>query len=279
MNGTSGDPVATISESGAQGEIAELYADIRATLGVPVVNLIWRHLAVMPGGLSWAWQSLKPLYEAGRIDQEADALRNSLALPSLPGFSRAVLISAGLEDADISRIMMILKSYERSNAMNMIALSALLAGLEGTVDSSPSGLASGTSGSGVDGEMPPLLGLDAMAPHVRDVVIALNTIGGRSEILASMYRHLANWPPYLSLIHTLLAPVEAEGRSEDIILSVVAEGRQRGNIVAAGLAVPENVVDAAVRTEMREAISTFVAGPIGKMITLVPLVRRAMPNY
>ena len=57
----SGDPVAAISEAGATGEIAALYGDIRATLGVPVVNLIWRHLATFPGALPWAWQSLRPL--------------------------------------------------------------------------------------------------------------------------------------------------------------------------------------------------------------------------
>ena len=278
MNGTSGDPVATISEADASGDIAAIYGDIRETLGVPVVNLIWRHLAVMPGGLRWAWDSLKPLYASGGIDAEADALRNTLELPALPGLSRPVLLAVGLDDSDIARITLILQSYERSNAMNMIALSALLARLEGTVAPSSPVAISATTASAVDGEMPPLLALDAMAPHVRDVVVALNTIGGRAEILASMYRHLANWPPYLGLIHTLLAPVEAEGRSEAVILGVIAEGRRRGNHVATGLAESAALPDAAVQAEMRDSISTFLAGPIGKMTTIVPLVSRAMPG-
>ncbi len=49
----SSDPVPAIAEAEATGETVELYTDIRATLGVPVVNLIWRHLAVFPGGLAW----------------------------------------------------------------------------------------------------------------------------------------------------------------------------------------------------------------------------------
>ncbi len=277
MAGSSGDPVATISEAEATGDIAALYADIRATQGVPVVNLIWRHIAVLPGGLGWAWEALKPLYASGLIDAEADALRDELTLPVLPDMSRALLYCSGLDDSDIARIMMVLQSYERSNAMNMVALSALLARLEGKVAAPfPAAPIAGIS-STIDGTMPPLLGLDDMLPHVREAVLALNAIGGRTEILASMFRHLANWPAYLGLIHTLVAPVEADGRSEPTIQYVIAEGIRRGVKIAGGLARPDNTPDAATQEALGRALRTFIEGPIGKMITIVPLIRRAMP--
>ena len=101
MANTSGDPVPAIAEADATGEIAALYADIRATLGVPVVNLIWRHLATFPGGLSWAWRSLKPLYASGAIAAEAAALRAGLSVPALAGLSRPTLAAAGLSNADL----------------------------------------------------------------------------------------------------------------------------------------------------------------------------------
>ena len=81
MTNTSGDPVPAIAESEATGDIAELYSDIRATLGVPVVNLIWRHLATFPGALSWAWNSLKPVYDDGTVAAQAAALRADLDIP------------------------------------------------------------------------------------------------------------------------------------------------------------------------------------------------------
>ncbi len=56
------DPVAAIVETDAGGQTATIFADIRETLGVEVVNLIWRHLATMPGVLEWDWGELKPLY-------------------------------------------------------------------------------------------------------------------------------------------------------------------------------------------------------------------------
>ena len=60
------DPVPAITEKDATGEVAELYADIRQTLGVPLVNLIWRNLATIPGALAWAWLSVKPVFENGQ---------------------------------------------------------------------------------------------------------------------------------------------------------------------------------------------------------------------
>ena len=49
------DPIAAIPEDQATGETADLFADLRATLGVPFVNLIWRHLATIPGALPAVW--------------------------------------------------------------------------------------------------------------------------------------------------------------------------------------------------------------------------------
>ena len=40
-----------IAETAATGAIAEIFADIRGVLRVEVVNLIWRHLATLPGAL------------------------------------------------------------------------------------------------------------------------------------------------------------------------------------------------------------------------------------
>ena len=277
MAGGSGDPVATISETEATDDIAALYADIRATQGVPVVNLIWRHIAVFPGALGWAWEALKPLYASGLIDAEANALRNELTLPVLPGLSRSVLLCAGLRDSDIAQIMVVLHSYERSNAMNMVALSALLSRIEDAAPTFRPVPVTGAGGRAIDGAMPPLPGLNEMPPHVRDVVLALNAFGGRTEILASIYRHLANWPPCLGLIQTLLAPVEAEGRIEPEIQHVISEGVRRGARIAGGLASPACVPDAATQQAFAQALRTFTEGLIGKMIVVVPLIRRAMP--
>ncbi len=277
MANPSGDPVPAIAEADATGEVAALYADIRATLGVPVVNLIWRHLAMFPGALPWAWESLKPLYADDSIAAQAAALRAELDVPILVGLSAPTLAAAGLSSDDLRRITMILHSYERSNAMNMVALCALSAKLNGEIAAPGELAASVLAETAIIGEMPPLLTLDVMAPPVRGLVEDLNRIGGRDEILASMYRHLANWPVYLSLVHALIAPFAAEGRLEPVILNVIEDGHRRGAQISGGLATPATTPDDATQADMRTALAQFTDGPIGKMIAIVPLIRQAMP--
>ena len=278
MLNVAADPVPSIREADATGDIAVLYDDIRATLGVPVVNLIWRHLAVLPGGLSWAWATLKPIYANGAIAAEANALRDGLQVPTLPGLTAPALSSVGLGKADLKQINVILASYEQSNAMNIIALGALVARLEGIQTVSTRFHTTRSVSQLVEGRMPPLLTLDEMSSDVRALVNGLNAVGGRAEILASMYRHLANWPPYLGLISALITPMNADGRLESVILGVIAEGRRRAASLAGALAAPENRIDAGIQNDIGTALNRFIDGPIGKMIAVVPLIKKAMPN-
>ena len=62
------DPFPAVAEAAAVGEIADLFADIRATVGVRVVNLVWRHLATIDGALPWAWGAVRPIYLQGMAD-------------------------------------------------------------------------------------------------------------------------------------------------------------------------------------------------------------------
>ena len=277
MTNTSADPVPSITEADATGNIAAIYTDIRATLGVPVVNLIWRHLAVFPEGLPWAWESLKPLYASGAIAAQAAALRAGLEVPVLSGLSGPALAAAGLSNDALTRITLILRSYERSNPLNMIALGALLSRLEGKSPTEIEPVFPIQKENPIEGELPTLLTVDAMAPPVRALVEDMNRIGGHQEILASMYRHLAHWPVYLALIHVLIAPFEAKGRLNPLISNVIADGRRRATQIAGGLASPEMTPTQDFQKDLRPALAKFVHGPISKMIAIVPLIRQAMP--
>ena len=54
-----------VLEVDATDEVAAIYADIRETMAMPFVNLIWRRLALSPEGLRWTWYTMKPLYSDG----------------------------------------------------------------------------------------------------------------------------------------------------------------------------------------------------------------------
>src|SRR3546814_6927422 len=70
--------LAEVSEASARGRVGDIYADIRATLRVPVVNSIYRQLAVMPEALEWAWLSVRPHLLSGAVARQAEVLRRDV---------------------------------------------------------------------------------------------------------------------------------------------------------------------------------------------------------
>ncbi len=123
------ESVASALEADAKGEIAEIYADIRKVLGTSVVNLIWRNLATMPGALEWTWSTVRPLY-LGAAPLHAEAVRRTIALPDWPSFSADTLLAAGIDQSDQGIIRNVLESYQYTNALALVVLSALLAHYE-----------------------------------------------------------------------------------------------------------------------------------------------------
>ena len=264
------DPVAAVAEASATGETAAIFADIRAVYGVGVVNLIWRHLATFPGALPWAWGAVRPLYVDGTIAREAAAVRAARRLPRVPALPVEVLAAAGLGPAEQARITAVLEAYERTNPMALVALAVLRQALDGNAGHAA------PAGPAVPPEpaipLPPLLRLEAMAPETAALVLRLNGLGaGPGPILASMYRTLAHWPPYLALAWTLLAPLEGLPAAIAEALAL-AKSQAAGLHPAAAVALPE-----AQRLAVQAAIERFSGDAIARMVVLCGTLRRAMP--
>lgn len=271
------DPVPAITEDAATGETAALFADIRAVYGVSVVNLIWRHLATMPGALAWTWQTVRPIYVDGSVARAAAELRAAMLLPPCPVLPDCVTQSAGLSPADMAGIRAVLAAYDRTNAMALIALSAAQAHLAGR---SPAGAGDGTVATEQPGRplsLPPLLALDAMAPATADLVLALNRIGTRRDdpILASMYRNLAHWPAYLALAWTVLAPMDAGPALLGTISTTRTAATDMASRLAFANAPPPDLLPPATRSQIATALERFTDDAIGRMVVLCAILRRA----
>src|SRR5258707_6582907 len=150
------ESVASVREEDAAGEIAKIFADIRRVLGTSVVNLIWRNLATMPGALEWTWATVRPLY-LGDAPRHAEAVRRTIALPDWPGFSADALLAAGVDETERALIRNVLDSYQHTNALALVVLSALLAHYEPRPADAvkPAGTAPKPSGAKIP-ELPPM---------------------------------------------------------------------------------------------------------------------------
>ena len=274
-----GDPVPAITEAAATGETAAIFADLRTTLGVNVVNLIWRHIATFPGALPWAWASVKPAYVSGRVGIEAQRIRAGLTLPKLPRIPRSALACAGIDAAGEASILRILVSYNRSNAMNLAALSALVRIIDGTpVDPWDSTAATNPPhDAAIEGALPALLTLDEVAADTADLIRRINLLGDREQgrIVASMYRHLAHWPGFLALGYMCLSPIAADGRLSAMIGQAVALGENAGARLQAGMM---NLPPPDSAAEVRRAAVDFIEHAIGRMVPVAAMLLACMPN-
>lgn len=263
------DPIAAVAESDAAGEVAAIFADIRAVYRVGVVNLVWRHLATLPGALPLVWNLVRPAYIDGSVAREASALRTGLVLPALPVLPGHVFAAAGLSAPDLVAIRAVLAGYHRTNAMALVALTAArrhLAGAAGLPAAPPPHIPEQEP----EVPLPPLLSLANTAPEVAALVLALNRIGADREqpLLASMYRHLAHWPPVLSLSWTLLAPVS--DLQPAMRSTMAAAQRHAARLQLGATPIPPKAI------EIDAAIARFTDDPILRMTVLCALLAHAM---
>ena len=272
---TQGDPVSAVRENEATEAVASIFADIRETLNVEVVNLVWRHLATMPGALEWVWGTLKPLYEGPAI-VKAELVHQNLNLPEFPRLSGDVLTAAGLDHAALVSILAILDSYQHTNALALVCFSALLARFEG------SALRPGLSSAPQRNEvgpirrvaLPRLVPIAEMPPATARLVHELNGFGEDSDfaLVASMFRHLSHWPTYLALIRTLLVPLHESGELTSLVAEARILGREYGRDLASDIPLtsPPQEVEPVL-----SAIRRLVRHPIARMTGVCSLVRRA----
>jgi hypothetical protein len=70
-----GNKLKFVAENEAQGRIREIFEDLRHTLGLPHVNLLYRAYASYPEFLELHWRALKPVLETQEFFRLADRLR------------------------------------------------------------------------------------------------------------------------------------------------------------------------------------------------------------
>jgi hypothetical protein len=265
------ESVPSILESDATGRVAEIYADIRQVLGTSIVNLIWRNLATIPGALEWTWITAKPLYR-GPAPGYAEAVRRAIDLPMVPCFSRDTLAAAGLSNNNVARIRNILDSYHYTNALALVALSALVMHFEPTRQDTVKPSDGAPRPPGV--KLPELPPMQSLRPEVVRLIEELNGFGEDTDksLIASMYRHLGYWPTYLSLVRTMLKPLETNGQLHTLTRSIRDLARSHGSGLAQHLR-PSTPPDS-----LQEALAScrrFVDHPISRMTGICSLIRKA----
>ncbi|NKE65387.1 hypothetical protein RAMLITH_06100 [Ramlibacter sp. RBP-2] len=270
-----------LPESRATGELRRIYAEIRRWSGVPMVALIYRHLATMPGVLEWSWRLLEPALRAGELQRKAWALAQDAVIPHQPAIPAAALRAAGLTLADERQIAVVLDAYNRANPVNIMAVRCLSLHLAGRAG------AAADEAMWLDWEpppaqpaLPPMIDPAAMSPTVRELALLLTDRGrsaAPSPLWPSLYRHLAHWPAFLGYAAVVVPP------AFDAIDAAAARLQRQVDAAAAAVArglVPPPDVDAPAGEQARQlqsAIERF-SRRIPEMVVIGGVLRRALPD-
>ena len=266
------DTLPAVSESGATGEIAELYADIRQTLNVTAINYVWRHIATIDGGLRWAWEAAKPMFVSGLVETECEHLMADLVFPELPVFPDTTLSLVGVNKNDRAVIAAILDTYNRGNLLNMMSLSALLA----EPMTPPAGERARVALPSTKLALPPFPEVADLADEVSEQVLLLNGLGakpGPNRIVASIYKHVALWPGYTSLTWAQFIGMHNDGSLLKLIEETQQKACQHSSYIARELGPrPAGTIS----DNVREAVAEFTDTAIARMIPIGQMMRQGL---
>ena len=256
------DPVTAVDESTATGATAEIFADIRETMGNPLLTSIWRGLAGMGDGLPRVWALAKPIYRSGLPEVALARVIARAELPMPQPLTATQPACVGIGPRDLDSIRAIVAAYNRSNGMNMVALAALVTppGKDRATPVQPTGKP----------QWPPLRSLlprDAIDADTWDLIRHVNAFGapGIDANVATLWRHLAHWPALLALTHAAFAPLQPSGAIAAAAAQVVALAREEGARMAhlrpADIDLPQPVHD---------TLADYVNQPthVSRMVTL-----------
>jgi hypothetical protein len=254
--------LAEVPEAAADGSVAEVYRAIRGVFATDAVVLFYRTLAVHPGRLERIWAVLGPnLASAG-----ASSAAGSLApepLGPVEEISRKILSGHG-PDPGVAAAT--LDTFDRSNRLNLVALSALLHGAPGAViaDRVPA------TRPAVGGILP-LVDLAALPAHTMELLARMSgpVAGpGPPVVIPSLYRAFAYDDVLLGALWQSIGPhVGSAGFSRAVESLVVQGARAAGRL-------PYRV-ERELDPETRELTQRFIRAIPG-MIVVSPMLRAAL---
>jgi len=197
--------LAELAERDAAGEQAAIYGEMRRLGGVPMVALIFRHLATLPGALEWMWKAIGPAWRTGQLQEAAWNVAREVSLEPIAKMRRPALAAAGIDAAGMAEIHAVLEAYNRANPENMLTILCALRMLRGATASIPTRPRAWVPPP-APGPLPPMAHPDTYSPEVAALLdlVAAPGESGSPRVVQSLYRHFVHRPAFLALAITLL---------------------------------------------------------------------------
>lgn len=123
-----------VAEGEAKGEIAQIYLDLKDTLGIPHVSMVFRILASYPKFFSLFWKCARPMLQTGEFFTAAEQIRAQGYNQVKSGFSvpdlHARLTELEFTERAQEEVQDVVNLYEYINPVLLLVMAALIDGFE-----------------------------------------------------------------------------------------------------------------------------------------------------
>jgi len=263
-----------LAERDASGDTAAIYAEIRRLGGVPMVALIFRHLATLPGALEWMWAALGPSWRSGELQEAAWRVAREAPLVPIARIPRPALAALGVGEAARAEIDAVLLAYNRANPVNMLSVLCMLRMGEGR---KAEGGGEKRKAAWIPPEAPgPLTSMNDPATFAPEVTALLDLVAapgepGTPRVVQSLYRHFTHRPAFLALAVTLLRQRFDDGSIDAAVGHVHAAMSEAADRIVAGTDAPK-----APHAAIVPVCARFGGGVIPQMIVVGRLLEEAL---
>ena len=265
--------LAELPESHSTGRTREIYEEMKYLGGVPMVALIFRHLATLPGGIEWVWEAIGPAWRAGRLQEAAWRIAREAPMEPIAAIPREALGPLGVDAAGLREIRTVCEAYNRANPENMLTV-LCLARMLGGAKASRGIEARAWTPPPAPGPLAPMADVASMPPEVAALLDLVAAPGepGSPRVVQSLYRHFAHRPRFLALAITLLLQRFRDGSIDRSVAAISAAMNATADELVRGLSAPP-APDAGISVALRR----FGGIVIPQMIGVGALLERALP--
>ena len=263
-----------LPERDALGETARIYSEMKHLGGVPMVALVFRHLATLPGALEWTWDAIGPAWRTGRLQETAWRIAREAPLEPLAAIPRAALAPLGVDAAGLSEIRIVLDAYNTANPENMLSVLCMLRLIGGHRESRPLEPREWTPPP-APGPLVPMSDVTTLPGEVSTLLdqVAAPGADGGPRVVQSLYRHFGHRPAFLALAVTLLRQRFDDGSIDRGVSAIAASMNAAADELVRGMSAPR-----APHPGIRPVCERFGGGVIPQMIMVGRLLGEALPR-
>ena len=264
----------------ATGVTSEIYRSIEAALGVRLVNLVYRHLATIPGALEWAWAVVGDGFSEGIYQQRSAPLVRLVAhLSADPQSIRPIsLVDYGLKLSEASAVLDTLDAYNSANPMNALSLRVIALSL--SAGWCPPARRAYIPSSGPMVDLLPMADIEDLDPETSEYMaeLALYSTGEKSNLVPSLFRHFICWPSLLAGLCDWLRPLHEKDVVQNLSWQISDEADTIADDIFKNLVVSEATMAPPaeeIRSAVVRTIDQFLPA-ICRMIVIGGLLRSAI---